>query len=451
MKARRITDDLTTGSIRIQFLVLAAPLIAGNILQQFYNMADSYIAGHYISANAFAAVGLAGNIVNLVIFMIVGCCSGITVICSQMYGEKNWNMMRRETFLSMIAGFVFTGILSLIGITFARPILLLLQTPDVIFDVTHQYLLIILSCLFVTYLYNWSASILQSFGNSGTSLCILACAVCTNIVLDMVFVIILKWGIAGTAFATVISQLLSSIVALIYLFKTYPMLRLHRKDLVMDIRLLNKTICFGLVSALHQSSLYIGKLLIQGLVNHAGIDSLTAFTAATRLESLSNSFSDSGCIALSIIVGQCYGAEQKERIHKALFQCMQIMIVFCIPLCVLMASTARLFTVLLIGNASAAVISQSFHYLMTVSCFYVFCFIGSTFVGFYKGIGMVHVPVYGTIVQMTFRILISWLLINHIGLPAVAIGTGIGWMAINIYQSLLFRFSKRVHTVINAP
>ena len=451
MKTRQMTDDLTTGNIRIQFLLLAAPLIAGNILQQFYNMADSYIAGHYISANAFAAVGLAGNIVNLVIFMIVGCCSGITVICSQMYGEKSWNMMRRENFLSLIAGLVFTGILSLTGITFARPILRLLQTPDIIFDVTYKYLFIILSCLFVTYLYNWSASILQSFGNSRTSLCILACAVCTNIVLDMVFVIILKWGVAGTAFATVISQLLSSVIALIYLFRTYPMLRLHSADLVLDIRLLNKTIRFGLVSALHQSSLYIGKLLIQGLVNHAGIDSLTAFTAATRLEALINSFSDSGCIALSIIIGQCYGAGQKTRIRKTLFQCMQVMILFCIPLCVLMASTAKVFTVLLIGNASVAVTGQAFHYLMTVSCFYVFCFIGSTFVGFYKGIGMVQVPVYGTCIQMAFRILISWLLINHTGLSAVAIGTGIGWMAINIYQSLLFRFSSRVHTVINAP
>lgn len=451
MKTRQLTDDLTTGNIRIQFLLLAAPLIAGNILQQFYNMADSYIAGHYISANAFAAVGLAGNIVNLVIFMIVGCCSGITVICSQMYGEKSWNMMRRETFLSLIAGLVFTGILSLTGITFARPILRLLQTPEVIFDITHKYLFIILSCLFVTYLYNWSASILQSFGNSRTSLCILACAVCTNIVLDMVFVIILKWGVAGTAFATVISQLLSSVIALIYLFRTYPMLRLHREDLVMDIRLLNKTIRFGLVSALHQSSLYIGKLLIQGLVNHAGIDSLTAFTAATRLEALINSFSDSGCIALSIIIGQCYGAGQKVRIRKALFQCMQVMILFCIPLCVIMASTAKVFTILLIGNASVSVTGQAFHYLMTVSCFYVFCFIGSTFVGFYKGIGMVQVPVYGTCVQMTFRILLSWLLLDRLGLPAVALGTGIGWMAINIYQSLLFRFSNRVHTVINAP
>lgn len=442
MNATHTTDDLTKGNIRIQFLLLAAPLIAGNILQQLYNMADSYIAGHYISANAFAAVGLAGNVVNLVIFMIVGCCSGITVICSQLYGERNWSILRRETFLSLIAGLIFTALLSCVGIVFSKPILHLLQTPDIIFDVTHKYLFIILVCLFVTYLYNWSASILQSFGNSRTSLCILTCSVCINIVLDMVFVIVLKWGVAGTACATVLSQLLSSVIALIYLFRTYPMLRLHREDMIADTGLLHKTIRFGLVSALHQSSLYIGKLLIQGLVNHAGIDSLTAFTAATRLEALINSFSDSGSIALSIIIGQCYGAGQKERIRKGLFQCMQLMITFCIPLCILMAATARPFTILLVGTASESVVSQAFHYLAVVSCFYVFCFIGSTFVGYYKGIGMIHVPVCGTILQMCIRIILSWILLDRLGLPAVALGTGIGWIAINIYQTLLYRISR---------
>lgn len=448
-KTRTITPEFTCGSLRRQFLYLALPLIGGNILQQFYNMTDSYVAGRFISADAFAAVGVAGTIMNLVVFMMMGCCSGISVLYSQLYGEQNEALLRRETAISLLLGLIFSAILSILGLLLMKPVLLLTQTPERILSATESYLRVVLACLFVTYLYNWCSAVLRSFGNSRMALYILALAVVLNIGLDLLFVISFHMGIAGTAVATVIAQLAASVFCLIYLCRSYPFLRFHRQDLTPDPGLIRKTVRYGLVSALHQSGIYIGKILIQGFVNGTGMDSLTAFTAATRIESLINSFGDSGCAAVSILTGQNWGAGRKDRVRQCLRQSMQLMAFGCIPLCALMAAAARPFTRLLIESPREAVLHQSALYLTVIAIFYILCFTGNAFVGFYKGLGMVQVPVIGTVLQMSLRILLTRLLIGRLKLAAIALASGLGWLGVNVYQLTLYR--RRVAKILAAP
>lgn len=449
MSTTTVATDYTSGNIYKQLIYLSLPLIAGNILQQLYNTADSYIAGHYISSSAFVTVGLAGNIMNLIIFMIVGYCNGITVIYSQLYGQKNWSQIRRESFFSLLLGLIFSLAISIISILLSKTFLMLMHTPSQIMADTQRYLTIVLSCLFVTYLYNWSSSILRGFGNTRIALYILAFSIILNIILDLIFVIIFEFGITGTAAATIVSQLCSAILCLGYLYRKYPFIVFSRNDISLESALIRTTMNYGLVSALHQSSLYIGKLLIQSAVNHSGMEVLTAFTASARIEGLINSFGDSGSAAISIIVGQNHGAGNHSRIRECLFKSMKLMVCLCLFLSAIMILTTRTITSFLIEHPNESVADQTFWYIFIIAFFYVFCFTGNTFVGLFRGIGMVHVPTIGTILQMTVRVIMSYLLIRPLQLSAVAVASGFGWIAVNLYQLYIYR--RRVSKSLAVP
>lgn len=258
----KITDDLTKGNIRNQLVVLALPLILGNIFQQLYNTIDSFIIGRYISHTAFSAVGVAGNIMNLFTFVISGGCNGISIIFAELYGERKWNTLRKESFLSFSFGCFVTAGLSIIGLLTLVPLLDVLQTPLVVRIFAQDYLRIIYLGLPATFLYNWCSCVLRAIGDTKTPLWILVFAMVLNFSLDYLFVVCCKTGIFGTAAATVVSQLFASIVCFMYMKVKYPCLLFGRRDMAFDRRLLLKTANFGLVSALHQSSLYIGKLFV---------------------------------------------------------------------------------------------------------------------------------------------------------------------------------------------
>lgn len=437
------TDDLIHGSIHRQLIALAIPLIIGNILQQFYNTIDSFIVGRYIGQNAFAATGVAGSLMNLFIFVLNGGCNGISVIFAQLYGERNWASLRRESFLSLAFGTLFSAALSIVSILSLSPLLRVIQTPPEITGYVTEYLWIIYLGLPVTFLYNWCAAALRAVGDTGTALWALLIAMVLNFLLDLLLVAQFQMGIAGTAVATVIAQLLSAGVCVIYMGKRHPHLLFDRGDISFDGALLRQTADYGIVSALHQSSLYIGKLLVQGAVNTGGTDVISAYTATMRIEGFANSFGDSGANAVSVFVAQNRGAGDSHRIRKGLSAGLVMMSLLGVVLSLIMAFSTRWAVILLMGEVPARVMDHAAGYMTVIAVFYVLCFVGNTFVGLYRGIGMVRVPVLGTILQITIRVILSYLLINTMGLAAIALATGVGWAAVVSYQIILYRVKVR--------
>ena len=433
------TSDLTQGSIRAQLIALALPLLLGNMLQQLYNTVDAMIIGRFVNQTAFAAIGVAGSVMNLFIFLLGGACNGISVIFAQLYGGRRWDELRRESFLSLTFGVVLALVLSAVGAAVLPWLLPLIQTPPEVASYVQTYLLIIFAGLPATFLYNWCSAVLRAAGNTATALWVLAVAIALNTTLDVALVAVCRWGIAGAAAATVAAQLFAALACLVYMRRKYPRLLFGRRDMVFDGALLARTANYGIVSALQQSSLYIGKLLVQGAVNSAGTDVIAAFTAATRVEGFANSFGDSGCAAMSVFIAQNRGAGENKRLKKGFFQGLGMMIALGLTLSALMALGGGGAAALLAGDASAAVTESAAGYMRVIAIFYVLCFVGNSFVGLFRGLGMVYVTVMGTTLQISIRAALSYVLIGSLGLRAVAVATGVGWIAIILFQITVYR------------
>ena len=319
------------------------------------------------------------------------------------------------------------------------PLLRLIQTPADLHTLVAGYLRIIFLGLVTTYLYNLCAAALRSAGNSAAALAALAVAMAANLVLDLLFVVRFGMGVAGAALATVLAQLLSVILCVIYWKARFPHLMCGPADLKYDHQLAAQSANYGLVSALHQSSLYIGKLLVQGAVNSMGTQVIAAYTATTRIEGFANSFGDSGSAALSIFVAQNEGAGKRERTQKGFRTGFCLMMGLVVTISVIMALLAAPCSTLLIGSGQEASVASAIGYLRLISVFYFLCFVGNVFVGYYRGRGMVQVPVIGTCLHITVRVILSYLLAGRMGLRAVALATGIGWMFVVAYHSSVYR------------
>ena len=437
------TKDLTHGNIRKELIALALPLILGNILQQFYNTIDSFMVGRYVGHEAFAAVGVAGSVMNLFIFVLNGGCNGFSVIFAELYGQKKWELLRKESFITLALGGVFTIVLSGGSLILMNQLLNVIQTPEEIYQFVVHYLWIIFLGLPVTFIYNWCSAVLRAAGDTVTSLWTLLLSMILNLVLDYVFIAEFHMDTKGTAIATVIAQLFSAGACLMVMRKKYPFFFFGKKEMEMDSYLLKRSANFGFVSALHQSSLYIGKLMVQGVVNTGGTDVISAYTATMRIEGFANSFSDSGGAAMSVLIAQNNGSGDRERVHRGFRTGLLMMLGMAAVLAVLMLLFTDEAVHLLMGNPSQGVLRNADQYMNVISLFYFFCFIGSSFVGLYRGIGMIKVPVIGTFIQISIRVILSWLLIGSMGLSAVALATGLGWMAIVVYQSTLYRYVKK--------
>lgn len=443
--------SLTSGKISSQLFALALPLLLGNILQQLYNVAAAVIVGQYIGKEAFAAIGVAGTVMNLFIFVLVGGCTGVSIILASLFGSGEYHSLRKESFLAIVFGAGFTLVVSFVSIVLLSPLLESINTPAEIFAYTQQYLLIILAGLPATFFYNLCAAALRAVGNTRYALFFLMIAVAVNVGLTFVLVVPLGRGITGAAWATVFSQGLSAVLCMAYIKKKLPFLVPTREDMRYDGALLKKTIIFASLSAMHQSSLYIGKILVQGAVNLLGTASIAAFTATTRIEGLSLAFGESGTESISVFVAQNTGAGNKKRALKGFGEGLFALVALGVAATCILYLSAERSIALFIGTNQAAAIAEGVAYMRLVSFFYVLGYTGSAFVGFFRGSGRINIPFIGTTMHLSVRVVLSYMLAPAMGLKAVALATGVGWVSIVLFQVALFSGIRRRERKLELP
>lgn len=439
----KISHDLTSGNISIHMMRLAAPLILGNILQQFYNTIDALVIGRYAGQLEFAAIGVSGSVMNLFLFAVVGACTGISVIFAQLYGIGDLAAFRKEHFLSLLFGVLCTAAASILGIVGISPLLHLIRVPEELTGYVRTYLSIVLLGLPAAFLYNLYSALLRAVGRTYAVLLALASAVCVNLCLDVYFISSLDLGIRGAAWATVLAQIFSAVLCVLYLRIAASTLLFRRPDCRLDRALLGKTAHYSLVTGLHQSGLYIGKLLVQGAVNTAGTPIISAYTATTRIEGFANSFGDSGSAATSVMVAQNLGAGNQERVRKSFSSSLCLLLTLGLLCSLVMYLTSGVTARFMLGTSEGAAYENARRYIRTISLFYTLCFTGNTFAGYFDGCGKVSIPFIGAVSHITLRVILSWLLISRLGLNAVAIATGIGWLLVNLFWSLLYRHGQK--------
>ncbi|MDO4278824.1 MAG: MATE family efflux transporter [Lachnoclostridium edouardi] len=434
----RHTKNLTSGNIKNEILFLAFPLIGGNILQQLYNTVDALVIGRFSGQEAFAAVGVSSAVMNLFLFLLSGICTGITILFARFFGSENWDSLRKEIFIGAVFGGGFTILLSIGAIINLDHILILIQTPDEIKGFAEIYLKIIFAGLILSYMYQLCAGLLRAAGNTGIALGILFISICMNLILDLLFISGLGMGIEGAAWATVLAQAVSALLGVFYIQRFIPQATFQKEDMIVDLKLLKQSAVFGAVSALHQSSLYLGKVMIQGAVNSQGTDIIAAYTAATRIEGFANSFGDSGAEAISIFVAQNYGGGFSKRAKAGFKTGLKIMAVMAAAMIPFMWMTGETCIRMLLGSQSLTAVWAGTVYIQTIAPFYLFCFIGSALVGWFRGSGQVKIPFIGTAMHITLRVVGTFLMIGKTGLWAVAAATGAGWIAVVIFQWVIF-------------
>ena len=300
-----------------------------------------------------------------------------------------------------------------------------------------DYLQIIFLGFPAAFAYHLSSGVLRAVGNTRAALLFLALSMGVNLVLDLGLVAGLAMGVAGAALATVLAQGLAAALCMGYLRVCFPELMFHRADMVMDLSLLKQTARFSFVTALHMCNLYIGKLLVQGTVNSLGEDAIIAFTAAARIEGFANSFGDSGAAAVAVFTGQNAGAGQEGRVRDGFRQGQKLLLVFGVFMSLVMIAGAEPWLWLVLPQGNAPALDPAVGYLRLVACFYVLNFLGSGLAGYFRGRGRVDIPVIGATGHISLRVILSHFLAPAMGLPAVALATGLGWIGVVIFWTAL--------------
>ncbi len=316
--AGKFVVDMTKGNITRHLVSFTLPLLAGNLFQQLYNLVDSAIVGRFVGRDALGAVGSVGSLNFLFFSLCIGLSSGIGILVSQFFGagrEKDVKTSIAQAFyVTMASGLL----MSLLGVLLAKPILLyLMKTPEANYKYALTYMMIVCGFTFVVAVYNTISAILRSLGDSKTPLIFLVVASVINIGLDLLFVVVFKWGVAGAAFATVISQAVSAVGSILYGVKVNPYLKLTREDFKINPAIIRREVSMGLPLAAQSSTIAISCVVLQGVVNRFGSVVMAAYTASNRVEQLVQQPFNSLGLAMSTFAGQNYGAGKKDRIFKA--------------------------------------------------------------------------------------------------------------------------------------
>ena len=434
--------DMTTGRVTGLILRFALPLLIGNIFQQFYNAADSIIVGRFVGKQALAALGVASPVMNIVIFTVIGLCTGASIFMATLWGEGDMEKCRREFSTCILAGLGFTVVVSLTAMLLIRPILRAMQTPEELMADAVIYLRIIFAGLVCTFLYNIYTAALRAAGDSASPLYFLVISSGINILLDLLFVPVFGWGVAGAAVATVLAQGLSALLCYLYTARRIPQLHLRRRDLVLDSRLLRITAGYSQSAALQQTCFFIGKLFLQGAVNPLGTDVIAAFNAVSRIEGFVLAPGNSIATAITTFIAQNKGARRADRIFDGFRQACRMAWGYDILMVLFMYLFAAPMTSLFVDSGETAVVAEGVRYLHAMCPFYFLPAMGDVMQGFFRGIGKLNVSLFGTIFQISVRVSLTYLLAGMLGLVSVSIATGTGWCLFLIILAFLYRREK---------
>ena len=439
-----MTKDLTTGKIMPILVNFTVPLVLGNLFQLTYNAVDSIIVGHFVGKEALAAVGICNPVSTLMILFLNGLCMGASILMGIQYGAKDYETLHRQISTTLLSGAVFSFFLTLVCAIFAVPILLLLQVDPSIMDMTVQYLRIIFLGLMFTFLYNFFSSTLRALGDSASPLYFLIISAILNIFGDLFFVIVLEAGSNGCAISTVLSEALCCLFCIIYIQKKVPILRLGKKWLVFDARLLKKTIAYGWASAMQQATVQMGKIAIQALVNTMGVSVAAAFAVVNRIDDFAITPEQNIAHAMTALMAQNKGAGKNDRMREG-FRCGMILeLVYGAAVMLICLGFARPLMSLFVKDEE--VIGHGVVYLHLIAVIYILPAVTNSLQGFFRGIGDLKVTLMSSFTNMTVRVIAAapMVLLWNFGIEALPYSYLAGWIAMLLVETpLMLRIYRK--------
>lgn len=428
--------DLTQGNVTKSILLFAAPMILGNLLQQCYNIVDMLIVGRALGAGALAAVGAAYTLMTFLTSVLIGMCMGSGTVFSFYFGKGDDRRMKE----GMTASFLFitavTIAMNILVFAAIDPILRMLKIPADIHEMMREYVWIIFWGIFFIFLYNYFAFALRAVGNSVIPLWFLGISSVANIVLDVVLVMGIHMGVAGTAWATVLSQIIAGAGIGFYTWIKEPLLRFPMgvRSFMESRKSLPEIVHFSLAASIQQSVMNFGILMIQGLVNSFGTAVMAAFAAAVKIDSFAYMPAQEFANAFSIFISQNRGAGKQDRVDQGVRSSVKMSMLFCIVVSVFVVLMAKYLMMIFIQPTETDIIQIGIGYLRIEGTFY--CGIGLLFLwyGYYRAIGQPEMSVVLTVISLGTRVLLAYTLapVEGIGVYGIWWAIPIGWFLADV-------------------
>lgn len=446
------TQDMTEGNPFKLIFFFSIPVLLGNLFQNFYSMADSIIVGRLLGTNALAAVGNTGPMNFLIIGFICGLTSGFAVITAQAFGAKNKEELKRSVAMNIMLNVFFGILFTALALLTNKPILKLINTPAEIIEDSKLYLDIIYSGLFATILYNATSCILRAVGDSKTPLYFLILSSILNIILDIILIKYTTLGVAAAALATVIAQLISGTLCVIFIIKKYPELHVKKEHFEWCTSFASRHLKIGAPMAFQFSITAIGVIVLQGALNKFGPNVIAAYTAANKVEQLIAVAAGSFGVVMANYAGQNYGAKRIDRIRAGTtagtiltlgFSVISMLIAFIFP-----EPLTSLFVEA--GSAEyAEVLQYSKEYLFVTAIFYPPLFLIFIYRNVLQSIGKTFMPLMGGFFELIARSVCAFTLPLLWGYAGICLAGPVAWLSAAIpllisYMVIIRRLQKNL-------
>ena len=438
--------DLTKGTIFKKLILFALPMILGNLLQQIYNIVDTLIVGRFVGNEALASVGSAYSLMIFLTSIIIGLCMGSGAYFSEDYGKKNFNDLKEDIWHSFWFIFAITILIILIIYPLTDVLLIVLQTPEELFEMMRSYLLIIFAGLPFVFLYNFFAYLQRSVGRTVSPLVFLAISSLINVGLDFAFVLGFNMGVSGAAIATVIAQVISGIGLMIYSFINLSILKEKTIKIKFNSSRLKQIIKNDFSTCIQQSVMNFGILMIQGLVNSLGKVIMAAFAAAVKIDTLAYMPAQEFANSYSLFVSQNFGAKERDRIKEGTKKAMITSVTFCFIISIIIVFAADNLMMLFVKSTEIETIKEGAKYLRIEGSMYIGIGILFLWYGYFRGINKPLISLILTIVSLGLRVLLSYSFAKTTPLGVIAIWCSIpiGWIIADITGLVLYKkYSKK--------
>ena len=436
-----MTNDMTTGNPVKLILLFSIPLLIGNIFQQFYSMVDTIIVGRFVGVEALAAVGTTGSMVFLVNGFVMGLTSGFAVLISQKYGAKDEAGVKKAVASSITLSIIATIIVTFISVISAKPLLTLMNTPSNIMKDASTYIIILYAGNVAIIFYNMMAAILRALGDSKTPLYFLIVSSVLNIILDLVLIINFKMGVAGAAYATVVSQGVSALLCVIYTYKKYKILRLKKEDFKVKKKYYRRHLKVGIPMALQFSITAIGIMTVQSAINIFGSTVIAAYAASSKVLQLVMQPATTLGVTMATYCGQNIGAKRYDRIKLGVKKCVQISIITSLISAMVLIFLGKYFVMMCVSNPDAEILSYAQQVLNISAIFFIPLGLIFVYRNALQGIGDSFIPMMAGVYELVARAVVAFTLPKVLEFMGICLADPVAWFAAVI--PLAYTYYKR--------
>lgn len=434
-----MNKDLTVGKTSSVLWKFCLPLFGSIIFQQLYNIADSFVAGKFVSEDALAAVGNSYEITLIFIAFAFGCNIGCSVITAQLFGAKNYKEMKTAVYTTLIAGGVLCVVLMAVGVIFCTDLLRLINTPNNVLADSKLYLdIYILGLPFIFY-YNIATGIFSALGDSKTPFIFLACSSLSNIGMDILFVTAFKMGVAGVAWATFSCQGISCILAVVFVFIRLAKIKTTEKSKIFSWKLLGKISVVAIPSILQQSFISVGNIIIQGIINSFGSAVMAGYSASIKLNNLVITSLTTLGNGISNFTAQNLGAQKPERVKEGFKSGIKLVWMLCIPLTILYIFVGKYLLYIFLDNPSGTAMDVGIEILRILAPFYIVISAKLVADGVLRGAEMMNKFMIATFTDLILRVVLAKALSIPFGTTGIWLAWPIGWSVATVLSVMFYR------------